>query len=59
MEDGCVTLRKRHERSDCSGWIMLEGREGKTLLLEVHQVVGNKAVGNHTDKPIHFSIFDL
>lgn len=35
-----------------------EGR-GKTLLLEAHEVVGNKAVGNHTGKTIHFSIFEL
>lgn len=58
MEDGCATLRKRRKRRDCSEWIMLEGR-GKTLLLGAHQVVGNKAVGNHTGKTIHFSIFEL
>lgn len=29
MEDRCVTLKETHKRRDCSGWIMLEGREGQ------------------------------
>lgn len=54
-----MTLRERHKRRDYRGWIMLEGREGKTLLLEAYQAVGNKALGNHTGKTIHFSIFEF